>query len=327
MAQWISNLNSNYKNNKPQFESDLKAYTIAHLTSVASTATNAGTVVQNLVNWGSPHFPGNQFVPYPSIQDGSLPNRWTFILSEPLPDNVLPVYLQSASNYVCSHQDDSTVYEINNLSGSNPGSNAGSDIIFDKVAWVNTARGIFHGTPNSQVTNASINRDTLAYASQTSTVGTSTFPVMPCYGSVNGGPQFSLDGEAATYGNTVDSFSSDATADDSLAFYNDVGGFTLSGGATTICMSTVCAQSNVTSSTIKNADQHPIRLKNNSAITSISDTTAGSLDSGNCTLYSPVNGSPVCVDTATSNFITSSIANCDTFALGAKCPIFFDFDH
>jgi hypothetical protein len=329
MAQWISDLNSNYANGKPQFTSDLKAYTIEHLTSVASTATNSGTVVQNLVTWGSPHFPGNQFVPYPPIQDGSLPNRWTFILNDPLPANVLPAYFTDLSNYVCSHVDDSTVYEIENLSGnnaSNPGTNTGSDIIFNKVTWVNTARGVFHGSPQSQVTTADIKRDTIAYASQTITSGSVTAAVMPCYGSVNGGPQFSLNNEAPTYGNTVNNFYSDATADDSLAIYNDVGGYTLSSSYTTICSATVCAQSNVTSSTIKNAAQHPIRLKNNSTITSISDTTPGSLDSGNCTLYTPVNGSPVCVDTATSNFITSSVANCDTYALGGKCPIFFDFD-
>jgi hypothetical protein len=250
------------------------------------------------------------YYPQPPTLDATHPNRWTMTFQNTTNVEPFPPYFSSTSNIICMHADSQTAFQVKDLAGS---SNGGSDIIFNDIVWVNVGRGVFQGVTGAQILGSSISRDPTTYSGGQ----------LPCYSSESGGPQFSqLNDPAPTYGNQIISFSAVATADDSIAMYNDVGGSP--NGSSTY------PQSNIKTSTITSADGHPIRLSNNSSITMLNDVTnPHELDAGNCP-YSPTGtGSPVCVDSTTTNVITSTTANCDTYrydnSAGNGCPIYYDW--
>jgi hypothetical protein len=221
------------------------------------------------------------------------------------------------------HRDSENAFFVNDLSG---GANGGMDVVFSDMVWINEGRGVFRGVTGAQVLSSSFVRDSTTYSGGQ----------LPCFSVQSGGLQFSQPGDPATYGNLVDHFTATATGDDSVAMFNDIGGTAMPGGGT-------YPRSRITNSTITNADQHPIRLYNNYSMTNLYDypgappLDTSKLDTGNCTPAIPPStnsGSPVCVDTSTTNVITSSMANCDTDywnqtytgGWGLGCPFYYNYD-
>jgi hypothetical protein len=312
MSQWIAGYNVNYPASSGQITAFMKSYTNASApVSVPSSAVDpaTGDYIASIAQWGASRI-GMTYYPQPPTLDATHPNRWTMTFQNTTNVEPFPPYFSSTSNIICMHADSQTAFQVKDLAGS---SNGGSDIIFNDIVWVNVGRGVFQGVTGAQILGSSISRDPTTYSGGQ----------LPCYSSESGGPQFSqLNDPAPTYGNQIISFSAVATADDSIAMYNDVGGSP--NGSSTY------PQSNIKTSTITSADGHPIRLSNNSSITMLNDVTnPHELDAGNCP-YSPTGtGSPVCVDSTTTNVITSTTANCDTYrydnSAGNGCPIYYDW--
>jgi hypothetical protein len=310
MSEWISNVNAPGRG--PQFTSYIKAYSSGKSpVSQPSNDCPGGVCVQNSVEWGASRI-GSTYYPQPPTQpDSTRPNRWTITFANPYSATPVPSYFSNTSNLLCFHHDFGNAFRVQDTSSST-GLAGGSDIVFNDVTWVNVARGVFLGTTFVQINNSSIMRDTTTYPGNH----------LACFGSQNGGPQFSQPTDTYTWGNQINNFTAQATADDSIAMYNDVGGTPY--GSTTYSLSTV------SNSTITNTDQHPIRLSNNQTITGIADNTnTNLLDTGNCPFSTANTGSPVCVDSTTQSIILSTVANCDTFWLdysaGQGCPLYFDY--
>ena len=98
--------------------------------------------------------------------------------------------------------------------GAIPG--GGSDIVFKKMRWMQNGQGIFRGgTTTAQVIDSSYERSP-APPGQPGTV--------PCLAGSDGGPQFGVNADAPTWGNTVRNYTAVSPGDDGLAFDNDIGG-------------------------------------------------------------------------------------------------------
>jgi hypothetical protein len=221
------------------------------------------------------------------------------------------------------HTDDGGAAAVNGGTMNDPPQS--TDITFQGIDWIGDGRSSFQNANTVSVLNSAILRDPTFYPNGQ----------LPCYGSGGGGLQFNPSQKggnptAITYGNLVQGFSATGTADDSIAFYNDVGG-------STAYASPAFPQSSIGSSTITSPDGHPIRLANDYTVTKIPDNTdINELDSGTCPITSPqgLTGSPVCVDPNTQNQILSSAANCDTDfwdypasqgGWGIGCPIWYSY--
>ncbi len=322
MAQWIASASTQYPGPYAQFTGFMKAYTNApNPVSVPSTETISGSVVQNEIEWGSSRL-GSTYAPQPPTRVAGHPHRWTLTFAQQQSLNPVPTYFTDPSNILCMHKDSANAFFVIDLAG---GANAGTDVVFSDMVWINEGRGVFRGVTGAQVLGSSFVRDGTTYAGGQ----------YPCFAVQSGGLQFSQPGDPATYGNLVDNFTATATGDDSVAMFNDVGGTAMPGGGT-------YPQSRITNSTITNADQHPIRLYNNYSITNLYDypgsppLDTSKLDVGNCATPLPLNhsGSPVCVDSATSSVISSTPANCDTDywnqtyagGWGLGCPFYYNYD-
>jgi hypothetical protein len=294
-------------------------------TSIPSSDTINNAVIQNFQDWGSLDFNGS-YLPTPpqfSYYSGTTP-VWTMTFDNPTTNMppAVPPYFSQAGAIVCMHTDDGAAAAVN---GAVTGAQS-TDITFDSVDWIGDGRSTFQNSNTVSILNSAIVRDPSIYPNGQ----------LPCYGSGSGGPQFNPaqngmggNANAITYGNLVQNFSATGTADDSIAFYNDVGGYT---------DSATQPRSNVESSTIVSPDGHPIRLSNQESVTGIPDNPVDTeLDIGTCPL--PVGaggatGSPVCVDQATQQQILSSAANCDTYfwnypiasgGWGTGCPIWYSY--
>jgi hypothetical protein len=316
MAQWISS--NNVQTGNGQLTNYVRAYTkVPSPVAVPSSIAGSSGYIPSGTEWGAGRVGPDTYVPIPPTLDASVTNRWTLTLSQPqfiMP----PPYFLTTANFVCEHTDSVASYHIKDrLPNAFTGVNNGTDIVFSDMTWINAGRGVIEGAPNAQIINSRIVRDTTTYAGGQ----------LPCFSSESGGPQFSQanDINAPTYGNQLTNFTAVATADDSAAFYNDVSG-------TSKCTPAPCPQSNVTTSSFTNADEHALRLYNDASVTSIADIgTPTLLDTGSCpTLPPPLNGSPVCVDSTTTTIISSSAANCDTYrwdtSAGNGCPVYYPYN-
>jgi hypothetical protein len=265
----------------------------------------SGNPIRNFASWGSVPINGTHIFIPPVYVTSMYKHLWQLTLGNPIvagSANPIPPYFSAIGNIVCMHTD---------YGGALAAGATGTDLNFNSMVWINDARLAFDGVDTISIMDSSIIRDTTTYPSNQ----------LPCYGSGAGGPQIGQLGDPVTFGNVISNFTANATADDSVAVYNDIGG---TGGK---------AQSNITNSTFFSPDGHPIRLANNAATTGIPDNMYDNLDSGTCPLGPIVGttGSPVCVDSATQNQISSSIANCDTdywnqpAQWGVGCPIWYSY--
>jgi hypothetical protein len=334
MSIWINSYNQYlFQGNLPppgngmQMSNYMRAFQNVHSgnqfvpTSIESSITMNGVVVQNFQDWGSLDF-GGTYLPYPpqySLYQGVTP-VWTMTFDQP--NATLPGYFSQAGAIVCMRTDYGSAAAIN---GSTTGVQS-TDITFQSIDWIGEGRSTFQNSNGVSILDSAIQRDTTTYPGGQ----------LPCYGSGSGGLQINpkqLTGNttAITYGNTIQNFSAYGTADDSIAIYNDVGG-------SSFYTTPPLAQSNINLSTIVSPDGHPIRLANDYTVTKIPDNSIDTqLDIGTCPAPegpAGATGSPVCVDSSTKDQILSSSANCDTDfwdypvisgGWGMGCPFWYSY--
>jgi hypothetical protein len=314
LSEWINAYNF-YLANRPQGEAFalyMKAYANTYdagsgqyvPVSVPSNQWDSqGQVIRNFAQWGAVHL-AKSYIPVPPqyMTGKGGQNLWMMTFSNPITQPAVPPYFSTPGNIVCMHTDYGNAVETNNPHSQ-------SDLIFKDIVWVTAGRSEFENTDNTQIIDSAIQRDASTYKNGQ----------LPCYGSGAGGPQFSQPVGHTTYGNRVMHFTAVATADDSLAFYNDIGG---ANGK---------AQSYVKLSTFVSPQGHPIRLYN--------DQPPGQhtmLDTGTC----PANGnaggtgSPVCVDKSTQRHISGDLTACDADywvelpappGWGSGCPVWYPY--
>jgi hypothetical protein len=221
----------------------------------------------------------------------NYPNRWEITVSVP---HALPSAYSGTTNgvanLVCMKVDHADAFWFGGAGG-------GTDIILSGMNWIGASRGEFRrisasaasGTPGAQVYNSSISR---------------AAPIngqVPCLSSQSGGMQFGQPGDPPIYGNIVYGLQAEATGDDTIAMFNDVGGQPDGNGGT-------YPQTVIRNSALGNSFARDIYLYNDKHFS-----------------HFPGN-SPVLVDDATQNYI-NAYGNCDPIVLGAgNCPVTYQVD-
>jgi hypothetical protein len=216
----------------------------------------------------------------------NYPNRWEITVSVP---HALPSAYSGTTNgvanLVCMKVDHADAFWFGGAGG-------GTDIIMSGMNWIGASRGEFRrisasaesGTPGAQVYNSSISR---------------AAPIngqVPCLASQSGGMQFGQPGDPPIYGNIVYGLQAEATGDDAIAMFNDVGGQPDGNGGT-------YPQTVIRNSALGNAFARDIYLYNDKHFS-----------------HFPGN-SPVLVDDATQNYI-NAYGNCDPIVVGdGNCPV------
>ena len=156
----------------------------------------------------------------------------------------------------------------------------------------------------ASVTNSTIRRDTATILGQA-----------PCFSSGAGGFQFSQAADPATYSNTVNNLTATATADDTIAMFNE------NGNAGT----TLYPQSSIGSTTIIDADNRSINLYNDPNMTSLTVTAtttntcppSNTVTSHAYTSHGP-GWLPVAISPATMTIIDTE-GHCDPCQI--QCPV------
>lgn len=138
--------------------------------------------------------------------------RYTLMLSNPTFDPTAWGY--AAGSFVCVKNEGASAsvgYFNDSVSG-------GTDIILNGMEWTQAGRSEFDGVSNVQILNSAILRGP--------TVGGQA----ACVSTDSGGPQIGNPfSHAYTWGNVVDGYTAQATGDDSIAFFSDIGGTTRNG--------------------------------------------------------------------------------------------------
>ncbi|MEJ0049416.1 MAG: hypothetical protein WDN04_27430 [Rhodospirillales bacterium] len=268
----------------------MRAYTNTAAPKLIQSTSDADSNAQN--PWGYPSLGGAiRAAVKPTQPDAAnFPDRWTITLSTPVSNRDFPsVYSETtggALNLICMKVDHASAFWFDD----NP--SGGTDVIMNNMVWIGAARGTFRGirggladgTLGVQVYNSSIERD--------APVGGQ----VPCLSSQSGGMQIGNPNDAPIYGNAVFGLKAEATGDDSLAMFNDIGGKPVGDG-------TFYPQTYIRQSVIGNSFARDILLMTNHH---------------NGGLYG---ASAVIVDAFTQGTVTDE-GNCDPLVLGGdNCPV------
>jgi hypothetical protein len=216
------------------------------------------------------------------------PLRWTLVSSVPAKVRGLPsAYARTTAglaNLICMKLDSGQAFWFDS-----PGYQGG-DIIFNQVVWTGASRGTF--------------RHLTAAADGSWLAGQVYHSAMQrgagggCLSTQAGGLQFGQPADGPVFGNVVYDVSAEATGDDTVAVFNDVGGTKMPGGG--LFPRTVIANSH-----IGNAFARNIFLFNDHA-------------------YSGMSGaSPVVVDAETQSYIVES-GHCDSLVF-PECPVVYQW--
>jgi hypothetical protein len=239
----------------PQRGASIRAYTnVSAPTKVITATSGSASGVDPREGWGDPSFTSGAtsvFLPVPptfvpGMVSGS--GTWTLTMNTPLsgttPDPAIE-YIYAATtagvfnNIVCVHADSGEAAFFNDL---NAGALGGYDITFDDMTWINAGRVTFRGIFGASVIRSTIERDPAFPGGQA-----------PCFSAGAGGLQFGKTGDPAT-------------ADDSIAMFDENGTHPFSNYPTSSIMTTM----------ITDADNRSINLDNDEAITHLTLTTTGS---------------------------------------------------
>jgi hypothetical protein len=148
----------------------------------------------------------------------NYPNRWEITLSVPMAARAVPSAYSGTTggvaNLICFKYDHGQAFWFD-------GGGAGStDIILSGLRWIGASRGSFRrvtasaasGTPGGQFYNSSISRAPPINGQA------------PCLSNQSGGMQFGQPGDPPIFGSIVDGQDAQASGDDTIAMFNDVGG-------------------------------------------------------------------------------------------------------
>jgi hypothetical protein len=307
----------------PLVGASARAFTNAATPVKVMTQTTGSAIgVNPKEGWGDPTFKGGKipvYLPTPPSYGGSSGNAaiWTLTMDKPLsgttPDPAIQYIFAGTngsgaySNIVCLHADSGDAAYFNDLTG-NPAMVGGYDITFDDMVWVNAARVVFEGIIGASVTRSTILRGPAISNGQA-----------PCFSAGAGGFQFGQPNDPATWGNVVSGVTATATADDTVAMFNDNGTGT-----------TLYPPSSITTTTITDADNRSINLDNHSAKTHLYVTPsrhnpacAITTNTVRVNTYNPPPNTqppwyPVTISTPTQNTITNT-GHCDPCQI--QCPI------
>jgi hypothetical protein len=173
----------------------------------------------------------------------------------------------------------------------------GSDIVFDSLVLKEEAHANIIGIHGFVLTNVSISREP-ASGSQ-----------LPCLATNGGGFQVhGADSSTSdlltkgTYGNRVDNFTAEATADDTLAFFGDIGGNSYGSPTVTFPQSTIGSSTTVGHFLIDSPFVHAINVKQ-----------ACNIPAGN-------GGTNLCFGPAI-NSNTVAVTNCYLWDTAGACPV------
>ncbi|MEJ0049419.1 MAG: hypothetical protein WDN04_27445 [Rhodospirillales bacterium] len=228
----------------------------------------------------------------PPIQPdaAAFPNRWTLTSSQPLNHRAFPSYFSettsSVANLICMKVDNAQTFGFDDHAAG------GTDVIMNNMVWIGASRGVFRGIRGSltgdgygaQVYNSTIRR------------GPAVRGQLPCLSTQSGGMEFGSPTDPPIYGNIVFGLTAEATGDDSIAMFNDIGGAPTGRGGT-------YPQSVIAQSSIGNSFARDILLTN-------------------AQQYSGMAGnSRVAVDAFTQSHIAEA-GHCDPLVLGnGNCPV------
>jgi hypothetical protein len=213
------------------------------------------------------------------VNPAEQPNRWAVPLGWVTgAANIPPYYADTTGQtpaLVCLKLDSLQALYFTDLA------NGGSDIVLNDITLVNAARSSFRGIRGSldgrihgvQIFNSSIAR------------GPAINGQVPCLSSAGGGFQIGSLVDLPIYGTVIYNLQAEATGDDTVAIFNDIGGASIDGQA--------YPQSYILASKIGDSFVRNINLYNDQAVTSL-----------------PI--SPVYVDAATQDYIRQN-GHCDPF--------------
>ncbi len=220
----------------------------------------------------------------------NYPYRWEITISDPAASRTIPSAYSGTTagrpNLVCMKVDHAQAFWF----GGGP--SGGTDIIMSGVRWIGASRGVFRsihasaasGTLGAQIYNSSISR---------------AAPIngqVPCLSSQAGGMQFGQPMDPPIFGNLVFGLHAQATGDDTIAMFNDIGGHPNGHGGT-------YRQTNIRNSALGNSYARDILLYNDQHFSGFSGK------------------SPVVVDAPTRKYI-NALGNCDPITAGAgNCPV------
>jgi hypothetical protein len=245
--------------------------------------------------FGFPSYLGTRVAVAPPTQPDSVnyPYRWEITFSNPIGGRAVPTAYSGTTNgvanLVCMKYDHAQAFWFG-------GGTAGStDIIFSNMRWIGGSRGTFRhvtasaesGTPGGQIYNSAISR---------------AAPIngqVPCLSTQSGGMQFGQPGDPPVFGNIVDGLHSEASGDDTIAMFNDIGGQPNGHGG-------FYPQSIIRNSPLGNSFARDINLYNDQRFSHF----AGK--------------SPVYVDALTKRFI-NMLGHCDPIIAGrGNCPVRYE---
>jgi hypothetical protein len=224
----------------------------------------------------------------------NYPHRWTVTMSTSSTHHDIPSYYSGTTNgvanLICIKTDSSEAFWFDDRA------TGGTDVIMNNMVWQGAGRGVFRGISGlagggglgAQVYNSSIERLPNANGQN-------------CLASQAGGVQMGQPGDPPIFGNLIYNFHADGTGDDSIAFFNDIGGTLAPDGSTYPVTS-------VLESTISNSFARDILLMNDHRNSGVK----GKLK--------------VFVDAPTRAYIEAN-GHCDTLLLGAgNCPVTYSND-
>ena len=239
--------------------------------------------------FGYPQAKGVTAAAVPPMQPDAVnfPRRWTLVMSPPANARAIPAqYTQTSAgvpNIICLKYDNGPAFWFDDLAGG------GTDIIVNQVIWTGAARTTFRGVRGAlsgSPRGAQIYNSTIAR-------GPAIGGVTPCLSTQAGGIQIGQPHDPPIWGNAIYNLRAEATADDTVAIFNDIGGTRGTSGV-------YYPQSWVRQSSLLNSFGRDLKLYNDHAFSGLA---------GN---------SPVLVDAQTQEAISEAGA-CDP--LLGSCPV------
>jgi len=257
-------------------------------TPIASTSASPdGLNVQR--SWGELYsdFVAVKAVAPTRVDPQNYPARWSLPVQMPIGLAALPAFYVTPpggpESLVCLKLDtNQALYFVD------PAGAGGTDIVISDITFINAARSTFRGISGSldgTVGGVQIYNSTIAR-------GAAIGGQVPCLSAAGGGMQIGQPKDPPIYGALIYNLAAEATGDDTVAIFNDIGGATIAGQA--------YPQSRIINASVGNSFVRDFNLFNDQTITSLAI-------------------SPVLVDAATMAF-TNANGNCDPLIIQGDYP-------